>query len=88
VRFRSACRAAIRLRETAGAELPWPREVTEKFGRYQAEFISEDGGIRYQRNLVLKAATLPPEKAALLRKFLVEVARAERSSVVLRRNTK
>jgi hypothetical protein len=69
-------------------ELPARREVAGEFGQFNEEFIREGADIRYQRSLVLKAATLPPEKAALFRKFLVDVSRAERSSVLLRLDKK
>jgi hypothetical protein len=74
---------SINLPEKGRAELPAPRELHSEFGRYTGSYSTAGGRIVYRRTLALNAGRIAPERYAVFRQFLLEVAKAERTAVIV-----
>ena len=66
-------------------ELPERSEITSPYGHYESRCEVVDGAVVAYRVLALEDRTVPVAEYAALRKFLGDVAKADNSSVVLRR---
>ncbi len=65
-------------------EIPSPVELAGPYGRYASTCEVRDGVVVTHRVLQLEDKTVPVSEYAALRKFFTDVAKADRSSVVLR----
>lgn len=69
----------------APEEIPAPVTLKSAFGNYRREFKVDGGSIRLVRQLDLKQQILPPTDYDALKKFLSELNKAERASLLLKR---
>ena len=67
-------------------ELPDRAEFTSPYGHYESSYMVTDGVVVAHRKLRLEDRLVPVSEYAALRKFLGDVAKADHSSVVLRRS--
>lgn len=65
-------------------ELPARVELQSTYGRYESSYEAKDATVVAHRVLRLEERIVPVGEYAALRKFLQEVAKADRSAVVLR----
>lgn len=78
----------IRLALPAGygvAEVPAPSSVSSEYGRLSVQYVVEPGLVRMKRSFTLERKVVPTGEYAQLKQFLADVARADRSSILLRR---
>jgi hypothetical protein len=66
-------------------ELPDRSEVKSPYGHYESSYVTADDTVVVHRTLKLEDCLVPVSEYAALRKFFGDVAKADRSSVVLRR---
>jgi len=66
-------------------ELPDRAEFTSPYGHYESSYAFADGVVVAHRTLKLEDRVIPVSEYASLRKFLGDVAKADHSSVVLRK---
>jgi hypothetical protein len=66
-------------------ELPDRAEFTSSYGHYESAYTFADGVVVAHRTLKLEDRVVPVSEYATLRKFLGDVAKADHSSVVLRK---
>jgi hypothetical protein len=69
----------------AAAEVPKKVALESQYGRFNVEYLVEPGSVRMKRTLVLERAVVPVTDYPKLKQFLADVARSDRSSVLLRR---
>lgn len=74
---------SINLPAKGRAELPAPRELRSEFGHYTGAYRAADGRITYRRTLELNAGRIAPERYTAFRQFLLDVAKAERTAVIV-----
>lgn len=67
------------------AELPKPVELATDWAEYRTTCAAEGDTIRFRRELVIRAAELPPEQAAEVRRFFFAIVEAEQAPIVLER---
>lgn len=67
-------------------EIPDAMKLESSFGTFVANYDVKDGNLVFTRSLVQRAATIPPEDYAKVRKFFDGIRSAEQSPVVLVRN--
>lgn len=65
-------------------EMPTKAELSSPYGRYESTYESDQGTVVAHRMLQLEDRTVPVVEYAALKKFLGDVAKADRASVVLR----
>jgi hypothetical protein len=63
--------------------LPDEMNVVSSFGNFSLKVIKQDQGILYIRSLEIKDYQVPAENYNEYREFFAEVAKADRSQVVL-----
>jgi transglutaminase-like putative cysteine protease len=66
-------------------EMPDPVKLSSDFGTYTCSYEVKDGQLVFTRSLVQKAATIPVERYADVRKFFGRVRASEEAPVVLAR---
>jgi len=59
------------------------KEVKTEFGSYSIEFEQRENKVICRRNFMIKALTLPPEKYAEVRQFYKDVAKLDKTQIVL-----
>jgi hypothetical protein len=67
-------------------EMPDAMKLDSSFGSFSAKYEVKEGSIVFTRTLVQRAATLPVEDYAKVKKFFEGMRSAEQSPVVLVRN--
>jgi hypothetical protein len=65
-------------------ELPRPASVHDKFGSLTLTFEHKDSVVTLRRHLVLNRTLVPVDEYPVLKKFMADLARSDRSSVLLR----
>lgn len=65
-------------------ELPRPASVKDKYGSLTLSFEQKDSVVTLRRRLVLNRTLVPVNEFLVLRKFMADLARSDRSSVLLR----
>jgi hypothetical protein len=66
-------------------ELPAAIAVTSAYGTYSTKFVATNRTVRVVRRLEMTSKTVSADEYPALRKFFIDLGRADRSSVVLRR---
>jgi transglutaminase-like putative cysteine protease len=66
------------------AECPAPRELHTEFGSYANSYVQEGDALVYRRRLDLTPRRVAPAEYAAFRRFLLEVAKADRTGVLVR----
>ena len=69
----------------AVAEVPAPVKLESEYGSLAISYEAGPGTVRMKRNFVLPRQIVPVADYAKLKKFLSDIARADRSSVLLKR---
>jgi len=65
-------------------EMPAKTELSSIYGRYESSYEKTEGSVIARRSLQLEDRIVPVAEYAALKKFLGDVAKADRSSVVVR----
>ena len=67
-------------------ELPAPALLSSPYGKYQREFKVVGRSIKMVRRLQLNQQMVPVSQYEALRKFLSDLGKADRASILLRSN--
>ena len=65
-------------------EMPAPMTLVSDYGRYERSFKSAGGTITLVRRVIINSQLVPASDYAKLKKFLSDLAKADRASVLLR----
>jgi Domain of Unknown Function with PDB structure (DUF3857)/Transglutaminase-like superfamily len=68
-------------------EVPKPASIQTSFGSYERVYELKDGGVVSRRTFRLNKLVVPPSEYPAFRKFIYDVAKCDRSTVVLRQRT-